>query len=188
MVLASVQGCCHIFLLSVKSQLGRNCSIVYWEIKFHVIKAKGKRETYQKWRKIELGLPLNILRASWEETSFGEHRLVLLEGWGSIPSTHMVAQTGSNFSFRVSDALFWPLWASGMHMVHICKKNTLIQTQEPRGAALLPTSTPQPHRQSPGQSVKGKRDELSICWGASVSFLVGLIFSVLDSIHESGLT
>lgn len=80
-----------------------------------------------------------------------------------------------------------PMGIRHAHGAYMQEKH-LIQTQAPRGAALLPTSTPQPHRQSPGQSVKGKRDEISIYWGASVSFLVGLILSVLDSIHESGLT
>ena len=41
-----------------------------------------------------------------------------LEYPGLALSIHMVAQTICNFNFRASSALFWPLWALGMHAVH----------------------------------------------------------------------
>lgn len=53
----------------------------------------------------------------------------LAESPGLAPSTYMEFYTICNLSSRGLDALFWPPWASGMH-IHMCRENTHIHIKQ----------------------------------------------------------
>ena len=45
-------------------------------------------------------------------------QVTLAEDWGSVPSTHMTANTFPYLQFQGFQALFWPPWVLYVHSVH----------------------------------------------------------------------